>query len=504
MKKTLKNEKGITLIALIITVILMLILAMVALSAIGDAGLFEKTQNIADVYKKESQKEKELIQNLIEQVQEYGSNKSKLRLEYLTEKIGGEIPTSIEVDLNAILDENAYEEMTYEEYALEILEGMTPEKKDEIYVEATNYFENTNFTEISEVFQYEYEKGWNDVVFTSLEEMCVEYEYNDVNEMMIIFGYVKPQFFYPPYGVGTPNAILTVNGEKIGQGTQSFTEKYEITENGTYVFVLEDFRDKDSFVLEVNDFFDWNGAFEEAKQNNPNQDIALGTNGQVVDLSLWKYVPYDFDKTINLTGGNCGTGQYNSSYANSAIDLETGKIQGTMPQYIYLYEKDAIYTVTELSGTFYGCTNLKVAPEIPSTVERMSNTFSGCTNLTTISNIPNDVEYMYESFSYCSNLLTAPTLPTNLISGYGMFYNCTGLTTAPAIPSNVTDMTDMFYNCTNLTGTINVYCNPTDYSGCFNNAVKDTLTINAKSQATINDLISTGTSSKLLSGSILE
>ena len=67
----MKNNKGITLIALIITVILMLILASVALSAIGDAGLFEKTQNAADSYKEKADEEKALLESLINSVEKY-------------------------------------------------------------------------------------------------------------------------------------------------------------------------------------------------------------------------------------------------------------------------------------------------------------------------------------------------------------------------------------------------------------------------------------------------
>ena len=52
------NEKGITLIALVITVILMLILAGVAISALtGDGGLFDKSLKSAEAYEDASQKE---------------------------------------------------------------------------------------------------------------------------------------------------------------------------------------------------------------------------------------------------------------------------------------------------------------------------------------------------------------------------------------------------------------------------------------------------------------
>lgn len=67
----MKKNKGITLIALIITVILMLILASVALSAIGTGDLFQKTQETADSYKEKADEEKALLESLINSVEKY-------------------------------------------------------------------------------------------------------------------------------------------------------------------------------------------------------------------------------------------------------------------------------------------------------------------------------------------------------------------------------------------------------------------------------------------------
>ena len=56
--KQVKTQKGITLIALIITVIVMLILAGVAINmTIGDNGIFRKSQEGAEVYKNSANNE---------------------------------------------------------------------------------------------------------------------------------------------------------------------------------------------------------------------------------------------------------------------------------------------------------------------------------------------------------------------------------------------------------------------------------------------------------------
>lgn len=54
----LKQQKGITLVALVITVIVMLILAGVAISmTIGDNGIFKKSKEGAEVYKNSANNE---------------------------------------------------------------------------------------------------------------------------------------------------------------------------------------------------------------------------------------------------------------------------------------------------------------------------------------------------------------------------------------------------------------------------------------------------------------
>ena len=62
----MKRQKGITLVALVITVIVMLILAGVAISVLTqDGGLFDKTQNAANAYTDAAIKENQLLSNLI-------------------------------------------------------------------------------------------------------------------------------------------------------------------------------------------------------------------------------------------------------------------------------------------------------------------------------------------------------------------------------------------------------------------------------------------------------
>ena len=45
MKKTFKNSKGITLVALVITIVILLILAGISISALTNTGIFQKAKD---------------------------------------------------------------------------------------------------------------------------------------------------------------------------------------------------------------------------------------------------------------------------------------------------------------------------------------------------------------------------------------------------------------------------------------------------------------------------
>ena len=77
MKKTLKKEKGITLIALVITIIILLILAGISISALTQTGIFGKA-------KQAEQKSKEAEQNQTSTLGTYEKEINKYVAEELT------------------------------------------------------------------------------------------------------------------------------------------------------------------------------------------------------------------------------------------------------------------------------------------------------------------------------------------------------------------------------------------------------------------------------------
>ena len=76
MKKVIKNnmlkkECGITLVALVVTIIILLILAGVTLNiALSENGIFEKAKEALEKYKKAEEDEKNVLDNLAEQLKD--------------------------------------------------------------------------------------------------------------------------------------------------------------------------------------------------------------------------------------------------------------------------------------------------------------------------------------------------------------------------------------------------------------------------------------------------
>ena len=85
VKKANLQEKGITLIALVVTIIILLILAGVTLNmALSDNGLFSKTQKAAEQYKQAQSDEEEMVRQIATQ----------LYSEYVGVEVTGYTPTS--------------------------------------------------------------------------------------------------------------------------------------------------------------------------------------------------------------------------------------------------------------------------------------------------------------------------------------------------------------------------------------------------------------------------
>ncbi len=105
-KKQVKREKGITLVALIITVVVMLILAGVAISAVVDGdGLFSKTRQAAEAYENAVDKESYMLENLMGQIDHYIKEEEETPIEETIEVgdfVNYDAGTWTEADFNKI------------------------------------------------------------------------------------------------------------------------------------------------------------------------------------------------------------------------------------------------------------------------------------------------------------------------------------------------------------------------------------------------------------------
>ena len=71
MKRNLKEEKGITLVALIITIIVLLILAVVTISAVNEGSLFAHANNAAKTYSEAQEKENKMIADYLTELKKH-------------------------------------------------------------------------------------------------------------------------------------------------------------------------------------------------------------------------------------------------------------------------------------------------------------------------------------------------------------------------------------------------------------------------------------------------
>ena len=254
-----------------------------------------------------------------------------------------------------------------------------------------------------------------------------------------------------------------------------------------------------SYEDKINEYvgIDWNTVLANA-QKHPDQKtsiaIGVGTDGRAVNMDLWEYTLLE-DGTYSLLSADSLDAIENKLWDNvvsgykGSYDAE-GKISGTIPNYISTDNGNNYIPVTSLSNLFRNCTELKIAPQLPSTVTDISNTFNStsiieapeipngvidmnstfqnCAKLTTPPKIPNGVTNMQGTFSKCSSLETAPAIPNGVINMYGTFQN-TSIIEAPEIPNSVTNMEATFKNCASLRTVLVLPDNLENMSATFQN-----------------------------------
>ena len=87
MKKTLKNAKGITLVALVITIIILLILATISIQSLTNTGLFQKAQEAKEKTQNAAENQAKTLNEYEDELNKYISGTTEENLEKLADKV---------------------------------------------------------------------------------------------------------------------------------------------------------------------------------------------------------------------------------------------------------------------------------------------------------------------------------------------------------------------------------------------------------------------------------
>lgn len=372
----MKKNSGITLIALIITIVVMIILVAVTVNIVINSGLLDTTKRAGDDYKTAMDTESHLGEEAQFTYDGYQFHSIEELNRYLKD---GTLPEgAVLPDIDDVLD-NGYC-ILYTEY-----------DDDEFYEYNGRYYKITwddNAQDYTNI-EISSEAEINPIIANMSDEKLIEAILNCGNNLNDDYYYFFNKYYEVTYD----------------EGTDSYTAAEEVTDENT-IAVLETAVKQKRLMAEVL-----------AHREDYGEEVGIGTDGSIVDMSLWAYNSFSIDdvtKTINLCNYEGSSNQLPAYIGN----FSNGEIIGTVPQYIMPVNKTEFYTVTGMDYTFINYTGLTIAPEIPSTVTSMAYTFADCTALTTAPVIKDTVTYALGTFKNCSSLTGDLVINANPSSSY--------------------------------------------------------------------------------------
>ena len=412
----LKNKKGITLIALVVTIVVLLILAGVSISLIiNNNGIIQRSKDAREQYGQARENEQADLDNVSEWINEQAGIKS-------------------EVNWNKVLNEANSNPDNYKH------PDQSSTNKD-IGIGTDGKPVNLDLWTYVVVYRNKISLGHNNACQAS----SPGYQNSDIVNGKIqgkVPQYIKVSGADEFYEVTTMNYTFG--------GCSSLITAPEIPSGVTEM---------------ISTFYGCTGLIT-APEIPSSVTYMYGTFAGCTSLTKAPKIPSKV-KNISSAFSNC-TSLTTAPEIPSKVKNMTSTFFGCMA----LTTAPKIpSSVTNMQRTFEGCTTLITAPEIPSNVTDMIGTFEGCTTLITAPEIPSSVTNMMETFTNCTNLTTAPEIPSSVTDMKSTFSGCTSLTTAPVIPSSVTNMIETFTNCTSLTGNLVINANPRyQYKNCLYNA----------------------------------
>ena len=275
--------------------------------------------------------------------------------------------------------------------------------------------------------------------------------------------------------------------EKVNEQFGKNTVKVYNEENGNFSIIFDnsqiEYKISNNCITKIlnwKEIMKNSTAPESQKEERNNNVIGLGTDGVPVNMDLWEY---SYDTVTNGFALNSSSVLQNSEYnpngtntetiraAGYTKEIENGKIDGTIPQYISTDSGKSYTPVTSLYRTFLNKDTLLISPTIPNTVVNMYSTFENCSNLNSVY-IPDNVTNLDWTFGNCINMIETPIIPQKVKSMVGTFCGCTELKTASTIPESVISCQYTFMSCSKLTG--NLIVNANIKNKILNNNEKDT------------------------------
>ena len=419
-----KKEKGITLIALVITIIVLLILAGVTIATlIGDNGILIRANEAKENTKIEEDKE-------------------KIKLAISEAQIG----------------ENGYQELTTSNLNYQLIKDGTKcivtdnedDTKKIIFLDSKKTYKlcsNGNIEDLNIDFDSEFvapnsqnEERNNGVIGIGTDGNPVDmdlWEYTPLDDGT--YGLNDKNVFIENYVASSGYS----NDNLVAGKIQGSIPQYIKTSNDSEFIA----------VTNINYLF-YNTALSEAPTIPCTITNMRATFNSCSNLTSMPLIPYGVTNMYGTFTG-CSNLTNITDIPNSVTNM-----YGTFLNCTSLFIAPVIpNSVTNMYATFRNCISLTEVPAISNNVTDMQHTFRECSSLLKVPSIPNSVKNMLETFNGCTSLAIAPQIPNSVINMYGTFRGCTSLSKPPTIPNRVTVLVATFSGCSNLQGTLEINAN---------------------------------------------
>lgn len=370
------NNRGITLIALVITIIVMLILAGVTISlTLGENGIFRVAQKATKNYIEAEEEELSNLQNYEEQINQY---------------IESTLNTGV-VHYNAIYKVASYNAETSEYTYTELKAGEKfPEtvSNGDVYIYGdyeyryNQYYEYDNSAWVDNTEQ----NGWGVTVLdrtkTSYREILTSINGKNITSLYKTFRFCKELIEAPTIPNGVTNMDYTFGGcHKLTKAPiiPSQIEKLQ----GTFYYCAK---------------------LEKAPTIPNSVKDMLATFSGCLSLKIIEDLPDNLEN-MESTFYNCSSLISVNGIPDTVTNMKT-----TFYGCTSLVSIDKIPNgVTDLLMTFKNCTSLKTVPAIHKGVTVLTHTFLGCTSLTNVIEInanPTSYTYCFGNVDFAAQGLT--------------------------------------------------------------------------------------------------